>query len=61
MRISIDITGVDERALAEAARRLNVPPDELAAAALRNSVFHATPYDDKRAVRVLRQHDKLRR
>ena len=36
MRISIDITGADERALTEAAERLNVPVDALAAAALRD-------------------------
>jgi hypothetical protein len=36
MRISIDITGDDERALNDAAKRLNVPPDELAAAALQD-------------------------
>jgi hypothetical protein len=36
MRISIDITGADERALNDAAKRLNVPVDALAAAALRD-------------------------
>lgn len=35
MKISVEITGQQEQALAEAARRLNVPPDELAVAARR--------------------------
>lgn len=35
MKISVEITGQQEQALAEAARHLNVPPDELAVAARR--------------------------
>jgi hypothetical protein len=57
MRISIDITGADERALNDAAKRLNVPVDELAAAALREFLDRG----DEAFERALRKNRDLSR
>jgi hypothetical protein len=61
MRISIDITGADERALNDAARRLNVPPDELAAAALRDFLDRGDEVFEREAVRMLQKNRELSR
>lgn len=61
MRISIDITGPDEQALTEAARRLNVPADELAAAALRDLLTRRDEEFERAAERVLERNRELYR
>ena len=61
MRISIDITGADERALTEAARRFDVPPDELAAAALSDFLTRRDEEFERAAQRVLEKHRELYR
>jgi hypothetical protein len=61
MRISIDITGADERALNDAARRLNGPPDELAAAALRDFLDRGDEVFEREAVRMLQKNRELSR
>jgi hypothetical protein len=61
MRISIDITGADERALTEAAQRLNVPADELAAAALSDFLTLRDEEFERAAQRVLAKHRELYR
>jgi hypothetical protein len=61
MRISIDVTGPDEQALTEAARRLNVPADALAAAALRNLLDLADEELDRVAHRLLNKNQELYR
>jgi hypothetical protein len=53
MKISVEITGQQEQALAEAARRLNVPPDELAVTAARDLIAQPDPGSESAASRVL--------
>jgi hypothetical protein len=59
MRISIDITGADERTLTEAAKRFDVPPDELAAAALSDFLTRPDEEFERAAQRVLEKHREL--
>jgi hypothetical protein len=61
MRISIDITGADERTLTEAAERFNVPADELAAAALSDFLTLRDEEFERAAQRVLAKHRELYR
>jgi hypothetical protein len=61
MRISIDITGADERAFNEAAQRLNVPPDELAAAALRDFLDRGDEAFERAAARMVQKNRDLSR
>jgi hypothetical protein len=61
MRISIDITGADERALTDAAQRFDVPPDELAAAALSDFLTRPEEEFERTAQRVLEKHRELYR
>jgi hypothetical protein len=61
MRISIDITGPDERVLTEAAQRLNVPADALAAAALRDLLDLPDEEFDRVARRLLDKNRELYR
>ena len=61
MRISIDVTGADERALSEAAERFNVPADELAAAALSDFLTQRDEEFERAAQRVLAKHRELYR
>lgn len=61
MRISIDITGADERTLTEAAQRFDVPADELAAAALSDFLTLRDEEFDRAAQRVLQKHRELYR
>jgi len=61
MRISIDITGTDEQALREAARRLNVAADELAAAALRDLLALRDEEFERVAQQVLEKNRELYR
>jgi hypothetical protein len=61
MRISIDITGADERTLIEAAERFDVPVDELAAAALSDFLTLRDEEFERAAKRVLEKHRELYR
>jgi hypothetical protein len=61
MRISIDITGADERVLIEAAERFKVPVDELAAAALSDFLTLRDEEFERVAQRVLAKHRELYR
>jgi hypothetical protein len=61
MRISIDVTGADERALSELSQRLNVPPDELAAAALSDLLSRRGEELESAAKRVLEKNRELDR
>ena len=61
MRISIDVTGAAEEALSEAARRLNVPADALAAAALRDLLVARDDEFERAARRVLEKNHELYR
>jgi hypothetical protein len=61
MRISIDITGEDERTLTDAAERFNVPADELAAAALSDFLALRDEEFERAAARVLKKHRELYR
>lgn len=61
MRISIDLTGADEQALSEAARRLNIPADRLAAAALRDLLARRDDEFERAAQRVLEKNRELYR
>jgi hypothetical protein len=61
MRISIDVTGPDERTLTEAAQRLNVPADALAAAALRDLLDLPDEEFDRVAQRLLDRNRELYR
>ena len=56
MKISVEITGQQEQALAEAARRLNVPPDELAVTAARDLIAQPDPGSESAASRVLEKN-----
>jgi hypothetical protein len=61
MRLSFDLTGPQEQALAEAATRLRVRPEDLAAAAVRDLVAQAGPEFDQVARRVLEKNAELYR
>jgi hypothetical protein len=59
MKISFELTGPQEEQLAEAARRLNVPAEALAAAALRDLVGQPDPAFEHAARRVLEKNREL--
>jgi hypothetical protein len=59
MKISVEVTGVQEQQLAEAARRLNVPPAELAAAAIRDLVTQPDAEFERAARRILEKNREL--
>jgi ParB-like chromosome segregation protein Spo0J len=61
MKLSVEVTGSVEVQLAEAAKRLNVSPDELAAAALRDLVSAADQDFSRVADRVLKKNSELYR
>jgi hypothetical protein len=61
MRISIDLTEADGRTLAEAAKRLNIPADQLAAAALRDLLSRPDDEFERAAQRVLEKNRELYR
>ena len=61
MRLSFDLTGAQEQALAEVASRLRVRPEELAAAAVRDFVAQPGPEFDQVARRVLEKNAELYR
>jgi hypothetical protein len=59
MKISLEVTGAQEQQLTEAANRLNVPPAELAAAAVRDLVTRPDPEFERAARRVLEKNREL--
>jgi hypothetical protein len=59
MKISLEVTGAQEQQLTEAANRLNVPPAELAAAAVRDLVTRPEPEFERAARRVLEKNREL--
>jgi len=61
MKLSVEVTGPAERQLAEVARRLNVSPDELAAAAVRDLVAGADEEFTRVAERILEKNRELYR
>jgi hypothetical protein len=61
MKFSVEITGTQENQLAEAARRLNVPPEELALAAVRDLLAQKEADFERAASRVLEKNKELYR
>jgi len=61
MNISFDLTGPQEQALTAAAARLQVRPDELVAAALRDLVAHPAADFEAAANRVFAKNTELYR
>lgn len=61
MRLSVEITGPIEQQLAEAAKRLNVSADELAAAAVRDLVAGSDEEFSRIAAHVLEKNRELYR
>ena len=61
MKLSFDLTGAQEQALTEAAGRLQVRPEDLAAAAVRDLVAQPSPEFDAVARRVLEKNPELYR
>ena len=59
MKISLEVTGAQEQQLTEAANRLNVPPAELAAAAVRDLITQPEPEFERAARRVLEKNREL--
>lgn len=59
MRISIEVTDIEERLLADTALRLNVPADVLAAAAVRDLVGQPAPDFDAAVTRILEKNREL--
>ena len=60
MKLSLDLTDPQHRALAEAAQRLQVRPEDLAAAAVRDLVVQSSDFDSA-AKRVLEKNSELYR
>jgi hypothetical protein len=56
MRISVEINGTEEQQLADTARRLNVPAEELAAAAVRDLLARGDADFKAAARRVLEKN-----
>jgi hypothetical protein len=61
MTISLDLTGDAERQLAEAARRLNIPVRDLAAAAVRDLLARPAEDFERAAAHVLTKNESLYR
>ena len=61
MKLSVEITGPIEQQLAEAAKRLNVSADDLAAAAVRDLVAGLDEEFSRVAARVLEKNRELYR
>jgi ParB-like chromosome segregation protein Spo0J len=59
MTLAIDLTEQQERALREAAHRLNISPDQLAAAAVRDLVAQTGADFDAAAARVMEKNREL--
>jgi hypothetical protein len=61
MKLTVDLTQPQEQALSEAARRLQVRPEDLAAAAVRDLVARPAPDFDRAAQAVLAENVELYR
>jgi hypothetical protein len=61
MKLSVEVTGIEEQQLSEAARRLNVPEEELALAAVRDLLAQREADFDRAAAHVLAKNRKLYR
>ena len=61
MKILVEMTGAQERQLADAAERLKVAPEALAAAAVRDLVGRADADFAQAAARVLEKNQELYR
>lgn len=61
MKISVEVTGIEEQQLSEAARRLNVPEEELALAAVRDLLAQREADFDRAATHVLAKNRELYR
>jgi len=61
MTLSLNLTGEAERRLAEVAKRLNVPLNDLAAAAIRDLLAQPAEDFDRVARRVLEKNRELYR
>ena len=59
MTVSIELTDQQEQALREAAHRLNLSPDQLAAAAVRDLVGQTGADFDAAAARVMEKNREL--
>ncbi len=59
MTVAIELTDQQERTLREAAQRLNISPDELAAAAVRDLVGQTGADFDAAASRVMEKNSEL--
>jgi len=61
MKLSVEVTGIEEQQLAEAARRLNVPEEDLALAAVRDLFAQREADFDRAAAHVLAKNRELYR
>jgi hypothetical protein len=61
MKFSVEVTGTQEHQLAETARRLNVPPEELALAAVRDLLAQNEADFERAASRVIEKNKELYR
>ncbi len=61
MKISVEVNGAQERQLNDAARKLNVRPEELASAAVQDLLAQAEADFQKAADRVVKKNRELYR
>jgi hypothetical protein len=61
MKLSFDLTDPQSQALRETARRLQIAPEDLAAAAVRDLVAHPDPEFEAAAQRILAKNTELYR
>jgi len=61
MKFSVEMTGIEEQQLSETARRLNVPEEDLALAAVRDLLAHRQADFDRGAAHVLAKNRELYR
>jgi hypothetical protein len=59
MTVAIELTDEQERTLREAAKRLNISPDQLAAAAVRDLVGQTGADFEAAATRVMERNSEL--
>ena len=59
MKLTVEVTGDQERQLADVARRLNVPADQLAAALVRDLLSQREVDFSEAAARVLEKNREL--
>lgn len=61
MKLFVEVTGIEERQLSAAARRLNVPEEALALAAVRDLLSRLEGDFDRAATHILSKNRKLYR